>query len=267
MKANLLLLFGLMPFWAMAQTPTPYDNVPRYDQVPGYRRLQARAIYNERPIPRSVVIKLNPLLAVGVDGAASGGVEVPVGKRGAVQAEFGYGAFRSLMNYDSESYSRKENWRGRLQYRQYVPQGISTDHPAYWAIEGTYKQVNALDNQTLGRDCVNGNCGYFQLVQQAATRYIVGLYGKGGKVIPLTRADGTYRFLVDVYAGFGLYYAWAVRQPLNLPTGGQYPTTDYLFTPYPRLFSLDDRFGKSSQPNRALPDMQLGFTVGYRLNE
>ena len=265
MKPKLLLLmcwFGPL----LVQGQNPYGNVPRYDQVPGYRRVtgsQSPALY-ERPIPRSVVVKLNPLMAVGVDGAAYGGVEVPMGRRGAIQGEVGYGGFRSLMNYDSDSYTHKENWRGRLQYRWYNREGLATDKPWYWAVEGTYKQVNAVDNQTLGRDCQNGNCAYFELVNQTVTRYVAGAYGKVGKLVPFTRIDGTYRFSLDLYAGIGINYAWTARQPLDRPLSGQYPNTDYLFSSGGQ-FSFSDRFGKNNPTSLQL-DMQAGFTVGYRVN-
>ncbi|MBO0935796.1 hypothetical protein J2I47_04470 [Fibrella sp. HMF5335] len=266
MRPTLLLLCWLGPLMALAQNP--YSNVPRYDQVPGYRNAPnyRRPDLRERPVPRSVVIKLNPFMLLGVDGAGYGGVEVPVGVQGAIQAEFGYGAFRSLMTFDSEAYTQKENWRGRLQYRWYNPQGGASDLPWYWAVEGTYKQVNALHHQTLGRDCLGGNCAYFQLVDQLAARYVVGAYGKVGKIIPLNRSDGTYRFLLDIYGGIGINYAWVVRRPLGFTLNSQYPVADYLFTPFPRPFTVNDRFDQANEQARALPDLQLGLTVGYKLN-
>ncbi|MBO0931511.1 hypothetical protein [Fibrella aquatilis] len=266
MKSTLLLCCWLGPLMALAQNP--YSNVPRYDQVPGYKQVvrQPRPVLYERPIPRSVVIKLNPLMAVGVDGAVYGGVEAPVGKIGAIQTEVGYGAFRSLMNFDSDTYTNKENWRARLQYRWYAREGVATSSPWYWAVEGTYKQVNAVDNQTLGRDCRNGNCAYFQLVNQLATRYVVGAYGKVGKIVPLTRLNGTYRFLLDLYAGLGINYAWTRRAPLDASLSGQYPS-DYLFSPYYNPLATADRFGKSGSHTFFQPDIQVGFTVGYRVNE
>lgn len=266
MKPNLLLLVGwLAPLLALGQDP--YGNVPRYDQVPGYRKstVPTETPVLVRPVMRSVILKINPFMLLGPDGAVHGAVEVPVSAHSAVQGEVGYGAYRSLMNFDSEAYSRKENWRARMQYRWYTRTTTGVDHRfLYLAVEGTYKQVNAIDNQTLGRDCVSGNCGYFQLVQQPVTRYVVGAYGKGGILIPITRSDGTYRLLLDLYAGVGASVGWVVRQPLS---SGPIAPTDYLFSPYPRLFTLSDRFSRSTETARVVPDIQLGFTLGYRLGE
>ena len=267
MRPTLLLFCWLGPLVALAQDP--YRNVPRYDQVPGYKpayQLPQEQRY-ERPVPRSVVVKLNPFMAGGVDGAMYGGVETPVGVRGAIQAEAGYGAFRSLMNFDSDSYTRKENWRARLQYRSYVREGLPSDSPWYWAVEGTYKQVNVLDNQTVGRECQNGNCAYFQLVQQLATRYVGGVYGKLGKIVPLSQTGGSYRFLLDMYVGMGLNYAWTRRAPLGLALNTQYPNGDYLYSTYANPLFGTDRFGKANTRTYFLPDIQIGFMLGYKLTK
>jgi hypothetical protein len=227
--------------------------------------MTVRAQTDPGPVRRPVVVKLNPLAALGPDGMLPVALELPVGGRGAVQAELGYGPFGSLMNMDPEVYVRQKTVRVRLDYRVYAQGYTPTDPGGYWAVEGLYKRTDVQENQTIGRDCVGGQCGYFQTVPQPVTRYVIGAYLKGGRIFALENRRGRAgRFAVDVGVRVGLRHAWVVRDPVVLPFFSQYAGRDYPFTNWPRLFEYD-RFQLTGREPFALPDIQVGATLAYRL--
>ncbi len=226
-----LLICGLLPVWGLAQIET-----------------------TKRP----VTVKLNPLALLGPDGTVQGAVEIPTGARGAVQAEFGYGAFRSLMNFDPVQYSQKKTTRARLEYRFYNPP--KSRWPSHYkAVELFYKQVDVIENLTVGHECVYSQCGYFQVVQQPVTRYVMGAYLKAGQTIPLWSDKGDYRFVLDIFARIGLRRSWVIRDPAQ-----PYLSTDYEFTYGRDAFEIN-RFVKSEREPYAIPDLQVGIMLGYQI--
>ncbi len=151
-----------------------------------------------------LVFKLAPLSLFDPDNTFQAGAEYCLSDRWSLQSEFGYGNYRTnLVQQDQYGrYNGKENkevWRTRFEVRHYYTPFYQNPHNnPYVALEVFYKRVNFLENKTLGRDCDQGNCAYFEDVAYKVFKNVVGSHIKVGFQRILFK-----RFLSDIYFGFG----------------------------------------------------------------
>ncbi len=172
---------------------------------------------------RQWVVKLAPLGLVDPDNTVQFGIERMVGRRQAVQVEVGYGwaGLNLWRNTQNESYSDREVWRGRAEWRYYFG---TTQQPLgpYVAIEGFYKQVNVRESGTSAMGCEDGPCQYYRLYNTPVQKYVWGGHAKIGRQLALTDDE---RLRLDIYAGLG--FRRRVVDRSRRPEGSYYYVTDY----------------------------------------
>ncbi|GAB3900676.1 hypothetical protein GCM10028803_23980 [Larkinella knui] len=167
------------------------------------------------------VVKFAPLALFDVDNTVEFGVERLLGSRRSggrhsggrhsIQAEFGYG-WRAINLYPNrrEEYEGFEVWRGRAEWRRYSGRYRSYRRPhfatapigRYFAVETFFKQVTVLQNTSVGRECVDGTCAFFERGTFPMFRTVWGVHCKVGRQFVLTM-PGENRLLLDFYMGLG----------------------------------------------------------------
>ena len=200
------------------------------------------------PQVRNWVVKFAPLSLFDPDNTVQFGIERLLGGQHGVQAEFGYGwqGMNLWQNSQNHRYSRREVWRGRLEYRYYVNRA-SAPIGQYVAVEGFYKQVNALESGTAGIGCQTGLCQYYQLFTSPVSKYVWGGHVKFGRQFSVLPSD---RLLVDVYTGLGFRQRQVGR--FGQPNGVYYYES--------AGYNLFDAF---SPQTYAIISMAYGIKVGY----
>ena len=173
------------------------------------------------------VLKLAPLALLEFQNTFEIGLEVPLTNRVYVQGQLGYSPQWLMWNYSptvSARYTERENWRARLEFRWYGA-GLGrtarqTNSPLgdYLAVDGFFKQLNGNESITVGRQCANGNCAYFENLRNPTTRYSVGIGLKFGSQRTIYRfgPQQNRRLVLDSYVGFGVRYAWTASRLVPL---------------------------------------------------
>lgn len=200
---------------------------------------------------RAWVVKVAPLSLFDPDNTIQFGVERWLGGRHALQAEFGYGwqSINLWQNSQNQRYSDREVWRGRAEYRYYY-------HPtsrlggSYFAVEGFYKQVNALESGTYGVGCQSGPCQYYRIFREPVQKYVWGMHAKTGRQFALTPDD---RWLMDIYVGLGFRKSEINRYERPSSSAYFYESAGY---------SLFDAFSPRPYP---VVSLAYGFKIGYAL--
>ena len=197
------------------------------------------------------VIKAVPLFLFDPDNTVQFGVERTLGGRSSVQIEGGYGWPGFQYNRDYYTYSNREVWRGRAEWRLYNRVSVRP-RGSYLAIEGFYKQVNAIESGTIGRGCTNGffGCQYFQQYRSLAQKFVVGGHIKWGHQF---RLDDNWLF--DVYGGIGLRSVMFRRFRPVFPDSNSYRS-------YDGPFNWSGLWGTDAP---VLPTATLGFKIGYMI--
>ena len=179
--------------------------------------------------PPRVILKLAPLTLLELQNTLEAGVEVRLNRRLGIQGQVGYGPEGIMWQRLPDRYYQRENWRGRLELRWYRSQPTrqirSGQFPVgrYVALDLLYKQLNAVETYTVGRDCpINGGCAYYQRTTNRITRYIGAVSVKWGRqwVIDYRESTADPRWLLDAYVGVGLRLATTER-PGSLPNEDQ----------------------------------------------
>ena len=157
------------------------------------------------------VVKFAPLALFDPDNTIQFGVERLFGTRHTVQGEFGYG-WRAINMYPDrrDDYENFEVWRGRAEWRRYSGRYRSYRRPhyatppigRYFALETFFKQLTVLENTTVGRECVDGTCAYFERGTFPLYRTVWGIHCKFGRQFVLTM-PGDNRLLLDFFFGMG----------------------------------------------------------------
>ena len=193
------------------------------------------------------VIKAAPLFLLDPDNTAQFGVERILGGRNSVQVEGGYG-WPGLQYSRGYNYSNREVWRGRAEWRHYNQVSVRP-RGSYFAIEGFYKQMNAIENGTVGRACGGRfNCQYFQQYHSLAQKFVVGGHIKWGKQF---RLDDNW--LLDFYGGIGFQSVMFQRFRPQFPDSDLYRYREGPF----------DWSGLSGSDAPIVPTATLGLKVGY----
>ncbi|RRB06537.1 hypothetical protein [Larkinella rosea] len=203
------------------------------------------------------VVKFAPLALFDTDNTIQFGAERLFGTRHTVQAEFGYG-WKAINMYPSrrEDYENFEIWRGRAEWRRYSERyrGFRRPHYAvppigrYFAIETFFKQITTLQNTSVGRECVDGTCAYFERGIFPIYRTVWGIHAKFGRQFVLTLPSDN-RFLLDFYVGFGFRSLTPYR--FNSTNEDVIRSTGFLFW--------------SNQQGGLRPSATLGIKLGYVL--
>lgn len=197
--------------------------------------------------PRGV-IKFAPLTLIDPANTIQFGAEWRAGRGYAGQVEVGYG-WQGIGLWETSkrgTYSDRETWRGRAEWRLYLDPDVHR-LGIYAAVEGFYKQVNALERSVNAVPCT-GPCGPGPTGRSPVRKQVWGGHLKMGYQNPLT-ANG--RLLMDVYSGVGLRYRRSVRP--DLPTG-------VILREEPNLFGSLPAF--PIEPTTRF-SLSLGVKLGY----
>ncbi|WP_421830544.1 hypothetical protein [Larkinella sp.] len=208
--------------------------------------------------PPRWVVKFAPLALFDLDNTVQFGAERLFGGRHTVQAEFGYG-WKAINLYPDrrDDFENFEVWRGRAEWRRYSGRYRSYRRPhfatppigRYFAIETFFKQRTVLENTSVGRECVDGTCAYFERGTFPMYRTVWGVHGKFGRQYVLTM-PGDNRLLLDFFVGLGFRNVSPYRFTNS--------TNDDVITP--NTFST-----WNTRQGGLFPSATLGLKLGYVL--
>ncbi len=205
--------------------------------------------------PALGVIKIAPLSLVDPYNTFQAGYEY-VPRRGlwSVQAEAGYGNYRTntdraLRRSFNTGRTRLmlENWRLRTEVRLYTEGYATRPVGFYVAGETMYRRSSWRGERSLGRECEDGVCAFFEIVPYTMHKDVLAFHGKAGGQVELFK-----RLLIDLYTGLGMRYVWVHSRQLgeNDSLGENWWT-----------FNIDP-----GRPGRyRLVSASLGFKLGYLL--
>ncbi|GAB3325901.1 hypothetical protein GCM10027299_24620 [Larkinella ripae] len=233
--------------------------------VSGNARAQSLQTDTLRPVldhqPRWV-IKVAPLALFDPDNTIQAGAERLLGgrrgrSRHAVQAEFGYG-WKGMNLYPDrrDNYQKFETWRARAEWRRYSGRYRSSRKPhfavppigRYFAIETFFKQLSILDETTIGRECENGNCAYFERGTFPMYRTVWGMHAKFGRQYVFTMPSDN-RFLLDFFVGLGFRNLTPYRFTASAADVFQFTSSGFWRARY----------------SGVIPSATLGIKLGYVL--
>ncbi|GAA4395857.1 hypothetical protein GCM10023187_03300 [Nibrella viscosa] len=219
-----------------------------------------------RPVmtqPPRWVIKFSPLHLFDPDNTVQFGLERILSPRQSVQGEFGFGlgTFNVWQGSGSGRYTHWEHWRGRAEWRFYTNRyrsnrnvGINVRSPAplgnYLAVELFYKQVNAVENYTVGRECTGGPCAFFELRESPVTKYVGGSHFKLGRQFAFGIDNN--RLMMDLYMGLGLRIRSVERPPIAAEDQAFRSGGFLVFDPFYQGASV-------------IPSLTAGLKLGYIL--
>jgi hypothetical protein len=200
------------------------------------------------------VVKIAPLSLVDPYNTFQAGFEY-VPKRGAwsLQGEAGYGDYRTHADQamrrsfnTGRARLMLENWRLRAEVRLYT-EGYDTRPVGFYvAGETMYRRSNWRGERSVGRECENDVCAYFESISYTMHKDVLAFHGKAGY-----QAATRERLLFDMYVGLGMRYVWVHSPQLGNNGMGE----DW------RTFNVDP-----GRPGRyRLVSGALGFKLGYLL--
>jgi hypothetical protein len=168
---------------------------------------QTLAFGQENVEYKHFALKISPLYMLAADNTFQMGIEHRFNRKSniTISEEFGYGNGASnIYNQNSDNYSVKETFRAQIEIRKY-----RNDSPflngKYIGYELFYKQVNDQIENTLGRECDNGNCNYYERLKYPVRKFAFGGNIKVGKQTVINnRKDEKKNLLFDIFVGFGL---------------------------------------------------------------
>ncbi len=209
-----------------------------------------------------VVLKLAPLTLFEFQNTFELGAEVRMSDRMSIQGQLGYAPDWLIWESSTTQYTNRENWRGRLETRWYIGhprRTVRSGPPAfplgrYVAIDLLYKQMNTINQQTIGRQCTGG-CAYFEKTRDLTTRYIGGIGIKLGSqtVIGYQRSTGAPSWLLDAYVGVSIRKGWTEQPAVEPDAIRFYNGSGFL--------SVDP----FRAPNQFSPNVLMGLKVGFAL--
>ncbi|MGA0556715.1 hypothetical protein ACO2Q8_08700 [Larkinella sp. VNQ87] len=233
------LLAVLLPFNVLAQLDLPDTLTPVMHRPPRW------------------VIKFAPLALVDIDNTIQFGAERLFGTRHTVQGEFGYGwRGMNIHEYRRDDFADFEVWRGRAEWRRYSGRyrGNRKPHFAtppigrYFALEAFFKQLSVTENTSIGRECADGTCAYFERGTFPMYRTVWGLHAKFGRQFVLSMPSDN-RFLLDFYVGFG----FRRLTPFRFSNSNE------------NVFQFTNTGDWRVRNNGVYPSVTLGIKLGYVL--
>ncbi len=157
------------------------------------------------------VIKIAPLSLIDPYNTFQAGFEY-VPRRGtwSLQAEAGYGDYRThadrsvRRNFNTtRARFMFENWRLRTEVRLYTEGNATRPVGFYVAGETMYRRSNWSGQTSVGRECEDGVCAYFEITPYTIHKDVLAFHGKAGYQLATWE-----RLLFDLYAGVGMRYVW-----------------------------------------------------------
>jgi hypothetical protein len=209
---------------------------------------------------KHLALKFSPLYLLGLDNTVQFGLEHRLNKKSNVtlneELGFGKAAWNAYYTTDSDIDKNREIFRAKLELRKY-----RNDAPKlsgnYIAYELFYKQVNGEVNRSLGKECENGNCNYYERINYKATKYAFGGNINFGKQIIINNnKEEKNNLIVDLKAGFGIrsiIYDHKIDDPNN-KFGNVERFGDSFFA--------TNRFGSKDQ-SYLLPNINIGISIGW----
>ncbi len=212
----------------------------------GIGQLQAQKSDSLRIYP---ILKIIPTTLIDFDNSFTMGFELPIkGSPVAFQVEMGYGkgAWNVWQN-QRNTFPNQETWRARMQVRYYFMQ--KNYRGPYVAVDYFYKQNNLRRWESIGQQCTNGQCAFFEQRSVALGRFVNALNLKFGWQLPASR-----KVVVDVFAGIGI-------RDLNIRYIDGTVNENILDNRNTILLFRNNRIGSYGP----YPSVSLGFSVGYLL--
>jgi hypothetical protein len=205
--------------------------------------------------PALGVIKIAPLSLADPYNTFQAGFEY-VPRRGiwSVQAEAGYGDYRTHFDRSTRRNFNTgrarfmlENWRLRSEARLYLEGRPAGPVGFYVAGETMYRRSSWRGESSIGRECEDRVCAFFELTPYTMHKDVLAFHGKAG-----TQLAAWERLLFDLYFGAGIRYVW-----VHSPQLGENDTLGENGW----IFNIDP-----GRPGRyRLVSASLGFKVGYLL--
>lgn len=196
------------------------------------------------------IVKFAPLSLLDPHNTLQFGFEYPLKGRWTLQAEAGYGnRYFNLYYYsnDQDDLYNRETWRVRVEGRYYLSRRRAAPWGWYFAPEVLYKRINFIEQGSIGRECEDGVCAYFERTRYKILKDVVGYHVKFGAQYLLGK-----RITLDFYQGVGFRNIY-VKSPSFRENDSN--RSDVLF------FTLNPE-----SPGRyRLLSMSLGLKVGYLL--
>ena len=195
-----------------------------------------------------VILKGSPFALLDPDGTYEGAAEwLPTPRRG-YQLGVGYGNSTVLPLYGGYQSPWQEVLRLRAEIRWYRRGGYSPRRVSnpYWAVEGLFKHVQVAQRGSVGRECADGTCTYFQNLTYRDVKDVYALHGKMGWQLTSGRAN------FDLYVGAGFRQINVCTQ--GLPADAR--------PPFSRGFRINTWRADTSV---LIPSFTLGWKVGVLL--
>lgn len=212
---------------------------------------------------KHLAFKIAPLAILDFDNTFQFAVEHRLkGNRWTLSEEFGYGT--SAGNFwtalDGSTKSRfRENIRAKIEARKY--RNGSAFNGRYVAYEVLFKQINDRAQRSVGRECENGMCNYYEIVNYPINKYVVGISAKVGYQIRIrNELKKSTNFVFDFYVGAGLRRIMINHHDPNENLQGN-------INMYTDHYYGDGLFSNSGlgyrDRNYNIPHLSLGLKLGY----
>ena len=201
------------------------------------------------------ILKIAPLAMFDVDNTFQLATEHRLsGNRWTLSEEFGYGTGKANLwgnSFNSTKSDFRENFRAKIEARRYK-EAFTGRYAAY---ELFYKQVNDRSSKSVGRECENGSCNYFETVSYPINKYVIGLTAKLGYQIRIrNELKKNTNFVFDFYVGAGLRRIIINHHDTNQPGED--------FRIYGNRIFDNSGLGYSNARFN-LPHLALGIKLGY----
>ncbi|MBC7919674.1 MAG: DUF3575 domain-containing protein [Ferruginibacter sp.] len=198
-----------------------------------------------------LLLKFAPLSLLDLDNTFQAGIEYGLANRWSVQTEVGYGTSQTnfLLSRSRRRSRPQAVWRIRSEIRRYFNPLVAAapSLQLYVALEVFYKRVNLPRQTTVGRDCDQGNCAYFEDVQFRVEKDVLGSHYKVG-----FQQGMSGRLFLDAYVGLGWRFVF-VKAP-DLPGDAFFPDDRSIFLP---------NINPTHPGKYRLLSTSLGLKVGY----
>ena len=127
------------------------------------------------------ILKFAPLSLFDLDNTIQFGYEYPLNSRWTLQAEAGYGnQYFNIFHFNSSYHRDREIWRARTEGRYYLSRHRKAPWGGYIAMEVLYKRITFSEQGSIGRECENGICAYFERTRYKIFKDVVGYHLKIG---------------------------------------------------------------------------------------
>lgn len=207
------------------------------------------SLYKPKEGQPHFILKWAPLSLVEQDNTVQFGIEYLFNGTVSLQQEVGYGWFNFNNNEDNgKKFKNREIWRSRTEMRFYIISNEQITKPKgpYLAIEFLYKRMNYSRQSSVGRECENFDCQYFEIKDYKILKDVFGYHGKIGWQFIVQK-----RLAIDLYMGGG-FRGIRVKSP-GLPADVNNIDGD-------REFILI----RPTKPGRyTMISMSAGFKLGY----